>query len=101
MPSPLIALEHEELLGGLSFTRYAKPGSEEMAVWINTVFVAPQHRGRGVAGKLIDVAEQAALALGITELFVLSSMPDLYNKHGWRYVDTVDGSTVLGKLLNL
>ena len=99
MPAPILVVDREQLLGGLSFTCFSRPGSKEPAVWINTVYVAPEFRKRGIASELIVAAESVASDLGITEIFVFTDIPALYEKHGWSYVDTAEGSTILKKEL--
>ncbi|AEV35167.1 putative acetyltransferase [Pseudovibrio sp. FO-BEG1] len=53
-PAPLLAISEEgKLIGGLAFTIAPKPQSTTNSIWINALLVAPEHRGKGVASKLI------------------------------------------------
>ena len=39
IPNPIIALENGELIGGLVFTRFLSPITQEQAVWVNADFI--------------------------------------------------------------
>lgn len=97
IPDPLLAIEQGALMGGLGFTSFAKPNSECLAVWVNTLYVAPQYRNRGLGSALIHAAESTAQNLGIDELFVYTEIPALYEKLNWRIVDLIQEATVLRK----
>ena len=99
IPSPIVASEDKKLLGGLSFTIAPKPMSADAGIWINAVLVAPEHRGLGIASKLVQAAESEARLSGQNELYVYSEYPELYVKLGW-HVEKDDGkSSVLKKVL--
>ncbi len=76
------------VIGGLSFLWYPKPGGGQLALWINTLFIAPFHRRSGVASALVQFAmNEHAQA---REIFVYTTVPGLYLKLGWSLV-SVDG----------
>jgi GNAT superfamily N-acetyltransferase len=102
IPSPLVAVdEQSSLLGGLIFGSFAKPGSSEIAVWVNAVLISPTQRKKGIASQLLQRAEVEAKRFEISELFVLSEYPELYSKLGWQYVglDSSRNETILTKRL--
>ena len=90
LPPPLLALDEEKLLGGLSFTSSAIPGSKELGLWVNALLVAPDHRGLGVGSQLIKAAEIEADCVKAKKLFVYTNVPHLYERLGWL---TVESST--------
>ena len=100
VPPPLLAIEGRELLGGLMFSTFHKPGREEQGLWINALFVAPEHRRQGIASQLIRAAETEAVRTGEQELFALTDIPKLYENLGWRCVETSSDGTVVGTLLD-
>ena len=97
-PRPLVALEHDEALGGLAFSRFRRPGGESLALWINALFVVPDHRRKGIASQLIRAAEAEADQLGEKELYALTDIPILYVNLGWRCIDSDSAGTVVGKI---
>jgi GNAT superfamily N-acetyltransferase len=98
VPPPLLGIEGSELLGGLVFSGFRRPGGDALGLWINAVFVAPQYRRRRIASKLIRAAEAEAFRTE-RELFVLTDISKLYENLGWQRVESSDKGTVLRALL--
>lgn len=59
--------------------------------WVASVFVAPAHRGKGIARSLVGAIEDAAARFGYREAYLFTEKPDLYRKIGWRYFEPLDG----------
>lgn len=87
LPSPILAVEGEELLGGLAFTRYKTPDETHIGLWVNALFVKVEHRSKGIGSKLIGAAEKAALRINEKELFARTDIPEIYQKMGWVIVN--------------
>lgn len=85
-PLPLLALEGDLLIGGLSFTWYCPEGFSDIKLWINTVFVKPEYRGKGVASTLIKEAAAVAVKTKESKLFAFTEIPQLYLPLGWTQV---------------
>lgn len=90
IPSPIGVFVNDEIVGGLSFTSYKAPGSEDVVTWVNAVYVLPNYRGKGYARKLVLAAQLSAECL-----FALTDIPALYTGVGWRTVSQdSDGAIV-------
>jgi len=83
LPRPIIALDDDKLVGGLSFTAYRHPGKNQMVLWINALYVETDFRGKKLASRLIALAEEVAKKLGYKQLFVHTDIPTLYIKSGY------------------
>jgi ribosomal protein S18 acetylase RimI-like enzyme len=61
---------------------------------VNLLWVAPEHRGRGVGSRLLAAAEAEAVRRGCTRM-VVSSMtfqaPGFYRRHGYRETGRIEG----------
>ena len=100
IPLPLIAIEEQtKLVGGLSFTSFANPKREELALWINALLVVPEYRRLGIASKLIAKAEREASSLGFQEMFVQTEFSSLYQLLNWTVCKTNKNGAVLSKVL--
>lgn len=99
VPAPILALKDGSLVGGLSFTCSAIPGTQEMALWINTLLVDPKCRRMGIGSKLITAAERCVKPGGVTELYVFTNIAGIYEKLGWHIHGTTGNHTVLTKNL--
>lgn len=99
VPPPLLALEGQDLRGGLIFSRFQKPDGGGLGLWVNALFVSPDYRRRGIGSQLIRAAETEALSTGERALYALTDVPALYRKLGWQTVKTSSDGTVVGASL--
>ena len=99
VPPPLLGIEGQALLGGLMFSGFRKPGGCTLGLWINALFVAHEHRRKGIASHLIRGAQAEAVRAGERELFALTSIPQLYENLGWQRVESSDKGFVLRAVL--
>jgi len=95
IPNPIIALNGDELVGGLVFSRFLSPITKEQAVWINAVFIKPESRRQGISTQMISFAEQLVKEMRESELLVFTDMPELYSKQNWQIIETQDENFVL------
>ncbi|WP_313011854.1 MULTISPECIES: GNAT family N-acetyltransferase [Brucella] len=59
--------------------------------WVASVFVAPGHRGKGIAKGLVGAIEDAARQHGYGEAYLYTNKPDLYRQIGWSDYELLDG----------
>lgn len=83
IPAPLMAIHNEQLIGGLAFTRYKSPLDEQVALWVNAIWMLPEWRGKAAASDLIKTAVGTAQSMGQRHIFALTDIPKLYIKNGW------------------
>lgn len=95
IPNPIVALENGKLVGGLVFTRFLSPITQELAVWINGVFVTPENRKQGISSQLINQAEKVVIEMAESELLVFTHIPVLYSNLQWKIIETHDDHFVL------
>lgn len=95
IPNPIVVLKDGELVGGLIFSRFISPLTQLQAVWINAVFIKPEHRKQGISSQLINHAEQVVTKMSEAELFVLTHIPALYSNLNWKIIETSDEDFIL------
>ncbi|WP_438765300.1 GNAT family N-acetyltransferase [Kushneria sp. TE3] len=62
----------------------------DLRPWLAAVFVHPDYRGRGIAGRLIETIEQVAHSRGETGLYLITTdHQGLYERHGWSNTGSV------------
>jgi len=100
VPEPLLAFGADaQLQGGLVFSTFQSPHSDQVEVWINAVFVDPLYRGQHIGSALISLAENSARQQRIDSLFVFTQIPSLYTNLGWQLVEQTNADCVLSKKL--
>ena len=77
------------------FTRFLSPITQELAVWINGVFVTPENRKQGISSQLINQAEKVVMEMAESELLVFTHIPALYSNLQWQIIETHDAHFVL------
>ncbi len=90
IPTPIVALEDNRVIGGAAFSNYTQPGGTNTVTWLNAVLVLPEFRGRGIASRLIRAAEEISPLL-----YALTDIPDLYTKLGWQIHHTAEDGHVV------
>ena len=53
---------------------------------IRSVAVAPEHRGRGLGSRLVTTCLAEARVLGLSEIFLLTLIPDFFRRFGFKVV---------------
>ena len=96
VPKPVVALTiSNALAGGLAFAEAKAPLSDERAVWINAVLVAPEYRRQGLGSQLVIAAQESAVQVGVARLYALTELPALYSKLGWSILSSSGADYVM------
>ena len=66
------AIDRGVVVGFASAVHYVHPDKRSPEMWINEVGVATTHRGRGVAGAILQRLLEVARAIGCVEAWVLT-----------------------------
>ncbi|MFZ5448447.1 MAG: N-acetyltransferase [Thermodesulfobacteriota bacterium] len=57
---------------------------------IRSVAVAPSHRGQGIASRLVETCLQEARTIGLSEVFLLTLVPEFFQRFGFKVVSRED-----------
>ncbi|VEA63838.1 Predicted acetyltransferase involved in intracellular survival and related acetyltransferases [Serratia plymuthica] len=85
----LLALSPQQhILGTASLVIYDLADKPERKFWLGEVFTHPQHRGLGIARRLIDQCITHCKQKNIAELYLYTpDQQSLYQKLGWQPVE--------------
>ncbi|WP_448942601.1 GNAT family N-acetyltransferase [Klebsiella michiganensis] len=86
LPITFVAVEGERLLGTVGLWRCDLISRQDLYPWMAALYVVPEARGQGLAGKLQQHVIGYARAQGYTELFLYSACRDFYERFGWQYI---------------
>jgi len=98
---PILAFENDVLVGGMSFILYNKPGTSSKTMWINTLYIATEYRGKGIASQIILAAESVFTRWKEADMYVFTDKPSLYSKLGWQILIEEKEGWVLHKHLSI
>lgn len=96
IPRPLTALGVKgELLGGLAFTAYKHPSTEDSVLWVNALLVIASQRRNGIGTRLIQEVGATSQKLGFAKLHVYTNVARIYQRLGWCIVSVSGQYSVL------
>jgi GNAT superfamily N-acetyltransferase len=88
IPTTFIAAAGPQPLGSASLIEHDIATRPELSPWLSGVFVAPEHRRRGVGAALVERVVHEARALAIPRLYLYTrGSGTLYLKLGWSVVE--------------
>ncbi|WP_434710165.1 GNAT family N-acetyltransferase [Pseudomonas sp. R1-1] len=88
IPSVVVALQASELLGGALLIDSDLEVRPELTPWLAGVYVKTEHRGKGVASRLINHVVEEARKLGVAQLYLYTdTSQSLYARLGWEVVE--------------
>ncbi|HCS46199.1 MAG TPA: N-acetyltransferase [Pseudomonas sp.] len=91
VPTVLVALDDTQLLGGALLIESDLASRPELTPWLAGVYVKAEHRGRGIASRLVSRIVQEAAALGVPKLYLYTdAAQSLYARLGWEIVEQLD-----------
>ena len=91
LPIAWVAHEGDLALGTAALRKTDLEGREDLGPWLGGVFVAPSHRGRGIASDLCRVVESKAHAQGVSRLYLFTHGQErLYERLGWSTIERTE-----------
>jgi len=99
LPATLVLREDEQVAGSVSLLYGDCEARKDLDPWLGSLYVFPEFRGRGHAGRLIDAAIHLAATAGEKELYVFTeSAADLFRSHGF---ETFERTILHGKPIEI
>lgn len=90
IPTTLVALDDDQLLGSVSLLENDHDDIREYSPWLASLYVRPSSRGTGLGVELVHRCEDIAQRLGVARLFLYTSGQEpFYRRLGWQDVATV------------
>lgn len=86
-----LCLGGERILGGLGVIENDFHDRKDLAPNICAVYTEPDSRGRGIAGRLLEMAVEDLRAKGISPVYLLTDHTGFYERYGWEYLCPAQG----------
>lgn len=91
VPQWYLAVEDGQIVGGLGVIENDFHDRKDLAPNVCAVFVEPSHRGRGLAGRLLEYAVTEQHAMGVDTLYLLTDHVGFYERYGWTFFCLAQG----------
>ncbi len=86
-----LCLHGEDIVGGLGIVENDFHDRKDLFPNVCAVYTEETHRGKGIAGQLLDLAVEDMRAKGITPLYVLTDHMGFYERYGWEFFCMAQG----------
>ena len=80
-----LCLEGERIIGGLGVIDNDFHDRKDLTPNVCAVYTEPDCRGRGIAGRLLDMAVCDLRAAGISPVYLVTDHVGFYERYGWAF----------------
>ncbi len=81
-----ICLDGDSIVGGLGVIENDFHDRKDLAPNICAVYTGEAYRGRGIAGKLLDMAVEDMRSKGISPVYLVTDHVGFYERYGWEFL---------------
>ena len=81
-------LEDGQIVGGLGVIENDFHDRKDLTPNVCAVYTEEDHRGQGIAGRLLDLAVRDMRAKGISPLYLVTEHTGFYERYGWAFLCT-------------
>ncbi|MBQ3077025.1 MAG: GNAT family N-acetyltransferase [Clostridia bacterium] len=89
VPRWYAAMEGERIVGGLGVIENDFHDRPDLAPNVCAVYVEPDRRGQGLAGRLLRTVCRDMAAQGVDTLYLVTDHEGFYERYGWEFFTTV------------
>lgn len=86
-----LCLDDEKIVGGLGVIENDFHDRKDLKPNVCAVYTEEAYRGRGIAGKLLNLAVEDMKAKGISPLYLVTDHTGFYERYGWEYLCMAQG----------
>ena len=88
IPTVFVAIADGTLLGSAMLIAHDMDTRMELTPWLAGVFVAPDHRRRGIGSALVEKVIGCAATLGVRRLYLYTpGAEQMYSRLGWSAIE--------------
>ncbi len=86
-----LCLLGDRIVGGLGVIENDFHDRKDLAPNVCAVYTEKEHRGRGIAGRLLDLVTEDMRAHGISPLYLVTDHTGFYERYGWEFLCMAQG----------
>ena len=87
-----LCLDGEKIVGGMGAIENDFHDRKDLSPNICAVYTEESHRGRGIAGRLLNMAVEDLRAKGISPAYLVTDHTGFYARYGWEFLCMVQGN---------
>ena len=86
-----LCLDGEEIVGGMGVIENDFHDRKDLFPNVCAVYTEENRRGRGIAGRLLDLAVEDQRAHGISPVYLVTDHTGFYERYGWEFFCLAQG----------
>ncbi len=86
-----LCLDNDRITGGLGVIENDFHDRKDLAPNVCAVYTEEDHRGRGIAGRLLDMAVSDLRSKGVSPVYLVTDHTGFYERYGWEFLCMVQG----------
>lgn len=86
-----LCLDNDRIVGGLGVIENDFHDRKDLTPNVCAVYTEPDHRCKGIAGRLLGMAVEDLRAKGISPVYLLTDHTGFYERYGWEFLCMVQG----------
>ncbi|TYS63503.1 GNAT family N-acetyltransferase [Sutcliffiella horikoshii] len=91
IPRFYVAVEDGEIIGTYAILRNDINSRQDLCPWLACLYVAEEHRGKGIGAKLLEHGLSVAAEKGYESLYLTTDIEHYYERYGWKNSGIVYG----------
>jgi len=91
VPQWYLAVEHDVIIGGIGVIENDFHNRKDLTPNVCALYVEPDYRCRGIAGKLLQYVCDDMDGFGINTLYLITDHTSFYERYGWTFLCMVQG----------
>ncbi len=86
-----LCLYGDKIVAGMGVIENDFHDRKDLTPNVCAVYTEEEHRGKGIAGKLLDMVVSEMKNKGITPLYLVTDHTGFYERYGWKFLCMVQG----------
>lgn len=86
-----LCIDGERIIGGLGVIENDFHDRKDLAPNVCAVYTEENYRGKGIAGKLLNMVVEDMKEKGISPLYLITDHTSFYERYGWEFLCMVQG----------
>ena len=87
-----LCLDEEQIIGGMGVIENDFHDRKDLSPNVCAVYTEEAYRGRGIAGRLLNMVVEDMRAKGVSPLYLFTDHNSFYERYGWEFLCMAQGN---------